>query len=141
CCVVGRAKCDMVYRTPPHVPGREIARFSDINGVAEPGTARAVAYKRSVAHDLIVAEHVYQNGTSRRGLGQHQSYSVETAGRVLGGDIAIAPPLLVFRTVNADQGQSHPIGIRQRQYWLIETPLDRAVLNSFFDQTMCPIAE
>src|SRR5262249_8812974 len=50
-------------------------------------------------------------------------------------------PLLVFRTVNADQGQSHPIGIGQRQYWLIETPLDRAVLNSFFDQTMCPIAE
>jgi hypothetical protein len=60
---------------------------------------------------------------------------VETADRVLCGDIAVAPPLLIFRTVNADQGQSHPIAIGQRQYWLIEAPLDRAVLNSFFDQT------
>src|SRR6266404_4199151 len=75
----------MVYRTPPHAPGQEIAGFSDIN--------------------------------------------------------AVAPPLLIFRTVNAHQGQSHSIGIGQRQYWLIEAPLDRAVLNSFFDQTMCPIAE
>jgi hypothetical protein len=30
-------------RAPPHAPGQEIARFSDINDVAEPGTARAVA--------------------------------------------------------------------------------------------------
>src|SRR5215468_8445595 len=131
----------MMYRTPPHAPRQEIARFSDINDVAEPGIARAVAYKRSIAHDLIEAEHVCQNGTGRGGLGEHQSYSVETADRVFCRDIAVAPPLLISRTVNADQGQSHPIGIGQRQYWLIEAPLDRAVLNSFFDQTMCPIAE
>src|SRR5260370_34468944 len=131
----------MVYQTPPHAPGQEIARFSDINDVAEPDTARAVAYKRSIAHALIEAEHVGQNSTGRGGLGKHQSYSVETAGRVLCGDIAVAPPLLVFRTVNADQGQSHAIGIGQRQYGLIEAPLDRAVLNSLFDQPMGPIAE
>src|SRR5260370_26826386 len=99
----------MVYRTPPHAPGQEVAGFSDINDVAEPGTARAVAYKRSVAHNLIEAEHVCHNGTGRRGLGKHQSYSLETADRVLCGDIAAAPPLLIFRPVHAAHGQSPPI--------------------------------
>src|SRR5258708_33868346 len=99
----------MVYRTPPHAPGQEIARFSDINDVAEPGTARAGAYKRSGAHDLIEAEHVCQNGTGRGRLGKHQSYCVEAADRGLGGSIPRAPPFLASPTVNADHGQTNPL--------------------------------
>jgi hypothetical protein len=48
---------------------------------------------------------------------------------LLGGDGAVTPSFLIFHAVNADQRQSHPIRIDQRQHRLIKAPLYCAVLN------------
>jgi hypothetical protein len=66
---------------------------------------------------------------------------VEAADGVFVWNIAVAPASLVLGAGNAHQGQTHPIGIGERQHRFAKALFQRLKGDALFDEAMRPVAE
>src|SRR6201995_5011210 len=113
-CVVRSAEGNVVYRTAPLMPAHHCGGFIDVDHAAFRIARRSEADHRSFPSDLAEPEYV---GQDRRGLlraVEKQRHPLQTADRMFGGNVVVAPGPLVLGIADTDERKRHAIRVRER---------------------------
>ena len=90
---------------------------------------------------MAVPEHVGQDRSRLVNAVKQQCHALETADRVLGRDVAVAPARLVLGAGDTDERERHAVWIREWQHGLAEALFQPLMGYTFFDEALGPVAE